>query len=151
MHRIFDYSAKSRREYELPVCTPNGDVDDLQATDDEVFNGMSLVGETSLSSLFGRQVVGGDDYSCAPDRPCKNGACCPKETLQCNYGEEYIFPSEIAIRLIAQADLFPATAARMVNLPMMCAGPIAMPKQSAAPMPQYQARSAHSTFAVESE
>lgn len=24
-----------------------------------------------------------------PDRPCKNDACCLKETLQCNYGEEY--------------------------------------------------------------
>ncbi|CAI0650579.1 unnamed protein product [Colletotrichum noveboracense] len=48
----------------------------------------SLVGRTELSSLFGRQVVGGDDYTCGPDRPCKNKACCPKKTGQCNYGEE---------------------------------------------------------------
>ncbi|EEY23441.1 chitotriosidase-1 [Verticillium alfalfae VaMs.102] len=44
--------------------------------------------EQSLSSLFARQVVEGDDYSCGPDRPCRNGACCPKKTLQCNYGEK---------------------------------------------------------------
>jgi chitinase len=29
-----------------------------------------------------------DDYTCGPDRPCANKACCPKATLSCNYGEE---------------------------------------------------------------
>ncbi|KAK4128907.1 carbohydrate-binding module family 18 protein [Parathielavia appendiculata] len=82
---ILDYSAKIRREYELPVCSTG-----------EAPNGESLVGEDSLSLLFGRQVVGGDDYSCGPDRPCKNKACCPKETLQCNYGEEYCGTSGIS-------------------------------------------------------
>ncbi|KAI0459849.1 hypothetical protein F5B21DRAFT_511091 [Xylaria acuta] len=42
-----------------------------------------------MSILLGRQMVNDDDYSCGPDKPCRNGACCPKATLYCNYGEEY--------------------------------------------------------------
>ncbi|OTB14128.1 glycoside hydrolase family 18 protein [Daldinia sp. EC12] len=44
------------------------------------------LGTTDLPSLLGRAVL--DDYTCAPNRPCSNKACCPKATLQCNYGEE---------------------------------------------------------------
>ena len=90
-NRFLDYSAKVRREYELPVCSTGGRPDDLQPRDVGGSNGVSVLGEDSLSSLFGRQVVGGDDYSYGPDRPCGNKACCPKATLQCNYGEEYVF------------------------------------------------------------
>ncbi|KAH7038382.1 glycosyl hydrolases family 18-domain-containing protein [Microdochium trichocladiopsis] len=87
----FDYSAKTRREYELPVCSADSplyarDGDEVVPASPEA--GTSLLGRTELSSLFGRQVVGGDDYTCGPDRPCGNKACCPKKTGQCNYGEE---------------------------------------------------------------
>jgi chitinase len=92
-NRFLDYSAKVRREYELPVCSAGGRSDDVRPRDVGASNGVSILGEDSLSSLFGRQVVGGDDYSCGPDRPCGNKACCPKATLQCNYGEEYVFPA----------------------------------------------------------
>lgn len=94
--RPFDYSAKTRQDYELPVCSVedshliargNSDVPPL------ISDGEPVIGQTSANFLFGRQVVGGEDYSCGPDRPCKNGACCPKKTLQCNYGEESV-PSE---------------------------------------------------------
>ncbi|RYP60671.1 hypothetical protein DL771_010425 [Monosporascus sp. 5C6A] len=97
----FDYSAKNRRDHELPVCSADGpglvaardnsgvvDADGREIVPASLETGVSLVGRTKLSSLFGRQVVGGDDYTCGPDRPCKNKACCPKETGQCNYGEE---------------------------------------------------------------
>ncbi|KAF6825037.1 glycosyl hydrolases family 18 protein [Colletotrichum musicola] len=70
----FDYSAKDRREYELPLCQ-NGE------------HGHPSLGAVSVPSLLGgRGVV--DDYTCGPDRPCANEACCPKKTLQCNFGEE---------------------------------------------------------------
>ncbi|GME35753.1 Chitin-binding type 1 protein [Neofusicoccum parvum] len=75
----YDYSAKARRDETLPICP----VEETSSVVD-------------LNSLFARQVVGGEDYSCAPDRPCGNGACCPKETLQCNYGEEYCGTSGIS-------------------------------------------------------
>ncbi|CCF41915.1 hypothetical protein CH063_12050 [Colletotrichum higginsianum] len=94
--RFLDYSAKIRREYELPVCSTGDRPDGLQPRDVEASNGVSLLEEDSLSFLFSRQVVGGDDYSCGPDRPRRNGACCPKETLQCNYGEEYCGTSGIS-------------------------------------------------------
>lgn len=99
--RPFDYSAKNRRLHELPVCSAESlglvaardnsgviDADEGETVPASLETGMSLVGHTELSSLFGRQVVGGDDYTCGPDRPCKNKACCPKKTGQCNYGEE---------------------------------------------------------------
>ncbi|EKG15792.1 Chitin-binding type 1 [Macrophomina phaseolina MS6] len=75
----YDYSAKSRRDEALPICPAE-----------------QTSAAVDANSLFARQVVGGEDYSCAPDRPCKNGACCPKETLQCNYGEEYCGTSGIS-------------------------------------------------------
>ncbi|KAF1922183.1 glycoside hydrolase family 18 protein, partial [Didymella exigua CBS 183.55] len=97
----FDYSAKNRRDHELPVCSAdssghiaargdNGiiDADGREIVPASLENSVSLVGRTEFSSLFGRQVVDGGDYSCGPDRPCKNKACCPKKTGQCNYGEE---------------------------------------------------------------
>ncbi|EUC34079.1 glycoside hydrolase family 18 protein [Bipolaris zeicola 26-R-13] len=97
----FDYSAKSRHDHELPVCSAdssglvvardnNGsvDTDGREIVPASLETGVSLIGRTELSSLFGRQVVGGDDYTCGPDRPCKNKACCPKATGQCNYGEK---------------------------------------------------------------
>ncbi|RMZ82759.1 hypothetical protein DV738_g1689, partial [Chaetothyriales sp. CBS 135597] len=76
----FDYSAKNRRDYELPLCHAN----DAPLITDAALT--PALGSMSLSSLIGRAVV--DDYTCAPDRPCANGACCPKATLSCNYGEE---------------------------------------------------------------
>ncbi|RYP22768.1 hypothetical protein DL765_001477 [Monosporascus sp. GIB2] len=97
----FDYSAKNRRDHELLVCSADGpglvaardnsgvvDADGREIVPASLETGVSLVGRTKLSSLFGRQVVGSDDYTCGPDRPCKNKVCCPKETGQCNYGEE---------------------------------------------------------------
>lgn len=90
-NRFLDYFAKIRREYELPVCSTGDRPDGLQSRDVEASNGVSLLEENSLSFLFSRQVVGGDDYSCGLDPLCSNGACCPKETLQCNHGEEYVF------------------------------------------------------------
>ncbi|KAJ4392336.1 hypothetical protein N0V93_005962 [Gnomoniopsis smithogilvyi] len=74
----FDYSAKIRQEYELPLCRDgDGDGDDSHSALDAI---------QALSLLSGRATV--DDYTCAPDRPCANSACCPKASLQCNYGEE---------------------------------------------------------------
>ncbi|KAE9568635.1 hypothetical protein CGMCC3_g15189 [Colletotrichum fructicola] len=70
----FDYSAKTRRDYELPLCRDGNDG----------HPGLTAVSAPTL--LGGRAVV--DDYTCGPDRPCANKACCPKETGQCNYGEE---------------------------------------------------------------
>ncbi|KAI2643596.1 carbohydrate-binding module family 18 [Xylaria nigripes] len=76
----FDYSAKNRRDYQLPLC----DVDDDHHVTDS--SSAAALASTSLKSLLGRAMA--DDYTCAPDQPCANGACCPKETLECNYGEE---------------------------------------------------------------
>lgn len=89
-NRFLDYSAKVRHEYELPVCSTGDHPNGIQTRDIEASNGVSFLAEELLPFLSGRQVVGGDDYSCAPDRPCQNKACCPKATLQCNYGEEYV-------------------------------------------------------------
>ncbi|KAH6651435.1 glycosyl hydrolases family 18-domain-containing protein [Truncatella angustata] len=69
-----DYSAKVRREYELPLCR-DGD-----------YSHPALGAVHTSSLLGGRATV--DDYTCGPDRPCANSACCPKASLQCNYGEE---------------------------------------------------------------
>ncbi|KFY45856.1 hypothetical protein V494_00722 [Pseudogymnoascus sp. VKM F-4513 (FW-928)] len=73
----FDYSAKVRREYELPVCR-NGD---------ESLGLTPFLGAMDTPSLLGGRATD-DDYTCGPDRPCANKACCPKATLSCNYGEE---------------------------------------------------------------
>ncbi|KAI0897338.1 glycosyl hydrolases family 18-domain-containing protein [Annulohypoxylon nitens] len=64
----FDYSAKIRRDQEYPFCKVN-----------------DSYGEVSVSTLLPRQEAP-DDYTCGEGRPCRNGACCPKETGQCNYG-----------------------------------------------------------------
>ncbi|PNH48237.1 hypothetical protein VD0004_g142 [Verticillium dahliae] len=93
---FLDFSAKIRGDYELPVCSVVDNPDDLDHKNVESTNSVSPFEEQSLPSLFARQVVGGDDYSCGPDRPCKNGACCPKKTLQCNYGEKYCGTSGIS-------------------------------------------------------
>ena len=91
-NRFLDYSAKFRPEYELPVCSTGNHSGGVQTRNVEANSDVSFLAEELLSfRLSGRQVVGGDDYSCAPDRPCQNKACCPKATLQCNYGEEYVF------------------------------------------------------------
>ncbi|KAK7732719.1 hypothetical protein SLS63_004974 [Diaporthe eres] len=78
--RPFDYSAKVRREYQLPQChvqdVPSGTGD----------SNTEALSATSMSSLLGR--ASEDDFTCAPDRPCANKACCPRKTLQCNYGED---------------------------------------------------------------
>ncbi|OTB02455.1 glycoside hydrolase family 18 protein [Hypoxylon sp. CI-4A] len=76
----FDYSAKNRRDYNLPLCY----VDDGHLPISP--NNAAALGTMPLTSLLGRAVV--DDYTCAPDRPCNNKACCPKATLECNFGEE---------------------------------------------------------------
>lgn len=79
LKRPSDYSAKNPREYQLPVCHDDGPPTTSSSP-------AAPLGATSLSSLLGRAVI--DDYTCAPDRPCSNKACCPKATLECNYGEE---------------------------------------------------------------
>ncbi|KAI0108573.1 glycosyl hydrolases family 18-domain-containing protein [Nemania sp. FL0031] len=70
----FDYSAKVRAEYELPLCW-DGD------------SSYPVLGAIHAPSLLGGRATA-DDYTCAPDRPCTNSACCPKASLECNYGEE---------------------------------------------------------------
>lgn len=72
--RTIDYSAKFRREYELPLCR---DGDDSHP----------VLGAMYVPSLLAGRATD-DDYTCAPDRPCANSACCPKASLECNYGEE---------------------------------------------------------------
>ncbi|KAJ8123757.1 hypothetical protein ONZ43_g362 [Nemania bipapillata] len=63
----FDYSAKIRRQSEETQC---------------------FLAEQPISELFARQSADDDDYSCSETKPCKNGACCPKATGFCNYGEK---------------------------------------------------------------
>ncbi|ORY64854.1 glycosyl hydrolases family 18 protein-like protein [Pseudomassariella vexata] len=67
----FDYSAKvrARDEDDLPLC---------------------FLAEAPTSDLLlgVRQAAAEDDYSCSENKPCSNGACCPKATGYCNYGEE---------------------------------------------------------------
>ncbi|KAI0572128.1 Glycosyl hydrolases family 18 protein [Pyrenophora tritici-repentis] len=64
----FDYSAKVQRDENAPICHVTPGVD-----------------------LFPRSLEprAEDDYSCSESKPCKNGACCPKATGYCNYGEKY--------------------------------------------------------------
>ncbi|WQF79589.1 Putative glycoside hydrolase family 18, catalytic domain, glycoside hydrolase superfamily [Colletotrichum destructivum] len=65
-----------RREYELPVCSTGDRPDGLQPRDVEASNGVSLLEEGSLSFLFSRQVVGGDDYSyCGTSGITPNEVC----------------------------------------------------------------------------
>ncbi|CBX95390.1 similar to Glycosyl hydrolases family 18 protein [Plenodomus lingam JN3] len=59
----FDYSAKPKHEARAPVC-PHIAPRALQPRAEE-------------------------DFSCSESKPCKNGACCPKATGYCNYGEKY--------------------------------------------------------------
>ncbi|KAI1125321.1 carbohydrate-binding module family 18 [Nemania abortiva] len=63
----FDYSAKIRGRDEEAQC---------------------FLAEQPISGLFARQSADDDDYSCSETKPCKNGACCPKATGFCNYGEK---------------------------------------------------------------
>ncbi|KAI0108999.1 carbohydrate-binding module family 18 [Nemania sp. FL0031] len=63
----FDYSAKIRGRDEEAQC---------------------FLAEQPISNLFARQSADDDDYSCSETKPCKNGACCPKATGFCNYGEK---------------------------------------------------------------
>ncbi|KAK3347619.1 glycosyl hydrolases family 18-domain-containing protein [Neurospora tetraspora] len=79
----FDYSAKVRREYELPLCCPDADGDESLSSHES----HPVLGAMDAPSLLGGRATE-DDYTCGPDRPCANKACCPKATLSCNYGEE---------------------------------------------------------------
>lgn len=81
--RPFDYSAKVRREYELPLCCPDADGDESLSSHES----HPVLGAMDAPSLLGGRATE-DDYTCGPDRPCANKACCPKATLSCNYGEE---------------------------------------------------------------
>ncbi|KAM7196715.1 putative glycosyl hydrolases family 18 protein [Naviculisporaceae sp. PSN 640] len=65
----FDFSAKIRRHEELPVC---------EAT-------KSSLAAMSEAALMARAVPV-EDYTCGPNKPCSNGACCPKEGGNCMYG-----------------------------------------------------------------
>jgi len=67
-YRPFDYSAKRQSDLEAPICP--------------LIPGVSLI----QRSIEPRAE---DDYSCSESKPCKNGACCPKATGYCNYGEKY--------------------------------------------------------------
>ncbi|OBT39681.1 hypothetical protein VE00_09135 [Pseudogymnoascus sp. WSF 3629] len=60
-----DYSVKTRASSNAPVC-PAQNPNDLLS-----------------------RAVTDDDYSCNENKPCSNGACCPKATGYCNYGPEY--------------------------------------------------------------
>ncbi|OBT47403.1 hypothetical protein VE00_02156 [Pseudogymnoascus sp. WSF 3629] len=73
----FDYSAKVRREYELPLCRDG----------DESLRLTPFLGAMDTPSLLSGRATD-DDYTCGLDRPCANKACCPKATMSCNYGEE---------------------------------------------------------------
>ncbi|KAK3390167.1 glycosyl hydrolases family 18 protein-like protein [Podospora didyma] len=64
----FDFSAKIRRHEELPVC--------------EAAESLQGVSEASLMA----RAVPVEDYTCGPNKPCSNGACCPKEGGNCMYG-----------------------------------------------------------------
>lgn len=133
VNRPFDYSAKLRSVYELPVCSAGDETGGIHGRNDGGSNDVSFLAAESLSFLTGRQVVGlDDDYTCAPDRPCKNKACCPKATLQCNYGPEYVFFSVPCLgRTRCILTRAPGHAARRESRPMKFAGTTAMPKQSA--------------------
>lgn len=61
--RPFDYSVKVKRDADSHVCP------------------------AVARNLFARDGEE-DDYSCSESKPCKNGACCSKETGYCNYGPE---------------------------------------------------------------
>ena len=58
---VFDYSAKKRRSSN-DACPKR--------------------------TVFERDTADDDDYSCSENKPCKNGACCPKATGYCNYGPD---------------------------------------------------------------
>ncbi|KAF2003755.1 glycoside hydrolase family 18 protein [Amniculicola lignicola CBS 123094] len=64
----FDYSAKLKRDDDAPIC-PNAPAVDIFPL-----------------SLDKRAE---EDYSCSESKPCKNGACCPKATGYCNFGDKY--------------------------------------------------------------
>ncbi|GAP85921.1 putative glycosyl hydrolases family 18 protein [Rosellinia necatrix] len=65
----FDYSAKIRSRDGEP--------------------GLCFLAEAPIADLLmSRQSSADDDYSCSETKPCKNGACCPKATGFCNYGEK---------------------------------------------------------------
>jgi hypothetical protein len=131
VHRVFDYSAKRRSDLALPVCGPE--------------DGTSLA-HAELSAIFARQTVD-DDYSCGPDRPCRNGEC-PFYSI---YLDGIL---KLSQEHAVQRPLFIATTAKSiaeqtVKAPMRFAGPTATPKQSAAKMQTLQERSVRSTSAVQ--
>ncbi|KAJ2985874.1 hypothetical protein NUW58_g5301 [Xylaria curta] len=74
----FDYSAKTRSEQELPVCVAPG-----------------TSANSARFSLVVRQEAP-DDYTCGEGRPCRNGACCPKDTGVCNYGPKACGTNDIS-------------------------------------------------------
>ncbi|KAK0670020.1 putative glycosyl hydrolases family 18 protein [Cercophora samala] len=75
----FDYSAKFRSHEALPVCLVSEVPDPSELT--------ALASESTSKLLVPRQsALVPDDYTCGPGRPCRNRACCPRETGQCNYG-----------------------------------------------------------------
>ncbi|KAL9131782.1 MAG: hypothetical protein Q9217_000387 [Psora testacea] len=61
--RPFDYSVKVKRNADTHVCP------------------------AAARNLFARDGKE-DEYSCPESKPCKNGACCSKETGYCNYSPE---------------------------------------------------------------
>ncbi|KAM7212522.1 putative glycosyl hydrolases family 18 protein [Rhypophila decipiens] len=65
----FDFSAKIRRHEELPVC-------------EAAHSSLAAMSEASLMA----RAVPVEDYTCGPNKPCSNGACCPKEGGNCMYG-----------------------------------------------------------------
>ncbi|KAL2259976.1 hypothetical protein VTK26DRAFT_6171 [Humicola hyalothermophila] len=73
----FDYAVKLRPDPQAPLCPVEA-----------VQHDNTLAGMHARDLLMGRQVTQEQDYSCGPDRPCRNGACCPKATGWCNYGPE---------------------------------------------------------------
>ncbi|EZF35127.1 hypothetical protein H109_01457 [Trichophyton interdigitale MR816] len=71
---VFDYSAKSHEDDNLPFCPAEQD------------NAKVASLETRNELLVSVDFNAVEDYSCGPGRPCSNGACCSKKTGYCNYG-----------------------------------------------------------------
>lgn len=61
-HSPFDYSVKPRQDPNAPLCPIQPDA-------------LAVVETRDL--LMGRQVTQEQDYSCGPDRPCRNGSFHP--------------------------------------------------------------------------
>ncbi|KAI0595746.1 carbohydrate-binding module family 18 [Biscogniauxia sp. FL1348] len=87
--RPYNHSSSSLHEYDNSCRVPTSPFDYSAKVRGEEDETVCFLGRISTSSLLSaRQSAGDDDYSCSETKPCINGACCPKKTGFCNYGEE---------------------------------------------------------------